>query len=182
MVEKNWVDVRDRIENEEEFHYNGIASDGGKGLYLVGEAGILYRSSDLGTTWETLAGPYEGSLFGVSANQSEVLIHGLRGNVYRSRNQGDSWLKLSSGTEDTLFGSMLYDDGNSYLVGNSGTVLSGLPGRWELSNRQDRLPLTALAEAPDGAIVVVGQGGVQRINEAVDMAFSNKLVQFEQMR
>ena len=176
---QTWADIRNSIDNEEEFHYNGIASDGLDNLYLAGEAGILYRSADAGETWSTLTGPYEGSLFGVSASGDEVIIHGLRGNVFRSRNNGESWLALSSGTEDTLFGSLLLDDGSSYLVGTSGTVLSGLTGRWQITHREDRMPLSALAEASDGAIVVVGQGGVKRMNENVDMALANKIAQSE---
>ncbi|UYM16730.1 WD40/YVTN/BNR-like repeat-containing protein [Endozoicomonas euniceicola] len=162
---KTWTDIRDSINNEDEFHYNGIASDGLNNLYLAGEAGILYHSADAGETWNTLTGPYEGSLFGVSASGDEVIIHGLRGNVFRSQNHGKSWLALASGTENSLFGSLLLDDGSSFLVGTSGTVLSGLTGRWQITHREDRMPLSALAEASDGAIVVVGQGGVKRINE-----------------
>ena len=164
---KTWIDIRDSINNEDEFHYNGIASDGLNNLYLAGEAGILYHSADVGKTWNTLTGPYEGSLFGVSASRDEVIIHGLRGNVFRSQNNGKSWLALASGTENSLFGSLLLDDGSSFLVGTSGTVLSGLTGRWQITHRDDRMPLSALAEASDGAIVVVGQGGVKRINEKI---------------
>ncbi|AMO57055.1 WD40/YVTN/BNR-like repeat-containing protein [Endozoicomonas montiporae] len=176
---KTWGDIRHTIENEEEFHYNAIAGDGYDNLYLAGEAGILYYSPDAGITWNTLSGPYEGSLFGVIASRNEVLIHGLRGNVFRSRNNGESWLALSSGTEDSLFGSLLLNDGSSYLVGTSGTVLSGLSGRWQKTHREDRMSLSALAEAADGAIVVVGQGGVQRMNENVDMALANKIAHSE---
>ena len=176
---RTWNDIRHTIENEEEFHYNGIASDGYENLYLAGEAGILYHSADAGETWNTLTGPYEGSLFGVSASRNEVLIHGLRGNIFHSQNNGASWRALISGTEDSLFGSLLLNDGSSYLVGTSGTVLAGLSGRWQISHRSDRMALSALAEASDGAIVVVGQGGAHRMNENVDMALANKIAQSE---
>lgn len=176
---KGWSDIRDQIENEEEFHFNAISSDNSGNVYLAGEAGILYRSTNAGHTWETLASPYEGSLFGVSASADEVLIHGLRGNVFRSMDRGASWMQMNSRTEETLFGSAILGNGSSYLVGNSGSVLAGNSGRWQTSYRQDRMTLTALAQAPDGAIVVVGQGGIKRINDTADIAIINKIARFE---
>ena len=34
------------------------------GLFVVGEAGSMFRSADWGQTWEKVQGPYEGTLFG----------------------------------------------------------------------------------------------------------------------
>ena len=161
---KTWNDIRDSIENEEELHYNAIASDLKDTVYIVGEAGMLFRSKDRGETWESLDSPYMGSWFGITASENEVLVHGLRGTIYRSNDQGDSWQPLDSGTRQTLFGSTHLDDGKTVFVGNSGSFLSGAPGSWNSVNRNDRMSLNALTAGADGSIVVVGQGGVHRMS------------------
>ncbi len=170
---QNWDFIDDRVANDDEFHYNAINDDGQGNLFLAGEAGILYRSTDAGKTWATLNSPYEGSWFGVSGDDGQVLVHGLRGNIYQSQDQGETWQPLSSGTEQTLFGSAKLIDGSVALVGNSGAVLtgsgygtglsSGVKAGLSVSHRPDRMTLSALAPSNDGFIVVVGQGGAYRM-------------------
>ena len=170
---QSWDFIDDRVANDDEFHYNAINDDGQGNLFLAGEAGILYRSSDAGKTWTTLSSPYEGSWFGVSGDDGQVLVHGLRGNIYQSQDQGETWQPLSSGTEQTLFGSAKLIDGSVALVGNSGAVLtgsgygtglsSGARAGLSVSHRPDRMTLSALAPSNDGFIVVVGQGGAYRM-------------------
>ncbi|MFK0571253.1 WD40/YVTN/BNR-like repeat-containing protein [Endozoicomonas sp.] len=170
---QSWDFIDDRIANDDEFHYNAINDDGQGNLFLAGEAGILYRSTDSGQTWTTLSSPYEGSWFGVSGDNGRVLVHGLRGNIYQSQDLGETWQPLSSGTEQTLFGSAKLIDGSIALVGNSGAVLTGsgyeagLPSSeragLSVSHRPDRMTLSALAPSSDGFIVVVGQGGAYRM-------------------
>lgn len=170
---QSWDFIDDRVANDDEFHYNAINDDGQGNLFLAGEAGILYRSTDAGKTWTTLNSPYEGSWFGVSGGDGQVLVHGLRGNIYQSQDQGETWQPLSSGTEQTLFGSAKLIDGRVALVGNSGAVLtgsgygaglsSGARAGLSVSHRPDRMTLSALAPSNDGFIVVVGQGGAYRM-------------------
>src|SRR5471032_3677773 len=72
---KTWADVSDRLDNEDQFHLNAIASIKDAGLFIVGEQGSMFRSSDDGQTWEKLEGPYQGSLFGViSTAQPHTLL------------------------------------------------------------------------------------------------------------
>lgn len=170
---KNWNFIDDRIANDDEFHYNAINDDGQGHLFLAGEAGILFRSTDFGETWVSLSSPYEGSWFGISSGDGRILVHGLRGNIYQSQDLGESWKPLSSGTDQTLFGSARLLDGSVVLVGNSGAVLTGSGGKAALptgvegglsvSHRPDRMTISALAPSSDGYIVVVGQGGAYRM-------------------
>jgi len=93
---KHWEDVSDRLDNEDQFHLNGIAAVKDAGLFIVGEQGSMFRSADWGQTWEKLEGPYEGSLFGVigTAQPSTLLAYGLRGNLYRSTDFGSTWQQV----------------------------------------------------------------------------------------
>ncbi|RWU17952.1 hypothetical protein DM813_25105 [Pseudomonas alkylphenolica] len=166
---KDWVDVSDRLDNEDQFHLNGIAQVKDAGLFIVGEQGSMFRSSDDGQTWQKLEGPYEGSLFGVigTAQSHTLLAYGLRGNLYRSTDFGDSWQKIElkaarGALEFGLANATLLDDGTLVLVGNGGSVLrSNDDGQtFSIYNRSDRIALAGVSGQGAGGLVLVGQGGV----------------------
>jgi photosystem II stability/assembly factor-like uncharacterized protein len=54
----------------------------GDTVYLAGEAGLLFRSDDGGTTFRRFEDVYEGSLFGVLPLGDGVITYGLRGNLF----------------------------------------------------------------------------------------------------
>lgn len=166
---KQWNDVADRLDNEDQFHLNAIAQVKDAGLFIVGEQGSMFRSSDDGQTWQKLEGPYQGSLFGVigTAQSRTLLAYGLRGNLYRSTDFGDSWqqieLKAARGTlEFGLASATLLDDGSLVLVGNGGSVLRSSDDGQSFSvfNRSDRIALAGVSGKDGGGLVLVGQGGV----------------------
>ena len=167
---KTWADVSDRLDNEDQFHLNAIASIKDAGLFIVGEQGSMFRSSDDGQTWEKLEGPYQGSLFGVisTAQTHTLLAYGLRGNLYRSTDFGSTWeqveLNAARGAlEFGLSGATLLDDGSLVVVGNGGSVVvSHDDGQtFSVFNRPDRISLSAVTAAGNGNLILVGQGGVR---------------------
>ncbi len=167
---KTWADVSDRLDNEDQFHLNAIASIKDTGLFIVGEQGSMFRSSDDGQTWEKLEGPYQGSLFGVisTAQPHTLLAYGLRGNLYRSTDFGSTWeqveLNAARGAlEFGLSGATLLDDGSLVVVGNGGSVVvSHDDGQtFSVFNRPDRISLSAVTAAGNGNLILVGQGGVR---------------------
>jgi len=165
----HWADVSDRIDNEDQLHYNGIAEVKDSGLFIVGEQGSMFRSADDGQTWEHVQSPYQGSLFGVigTANSGTLLAYGLRGNLFRSTDFGDTWttieLKGARGPlEFGLSNAALLPDGSLVLVGNGGSVMrssdDGLT--FKVSNRADRISLSGVTSDNKGELILVGQGGV----------------------
>lgn len=166
---RNWQDIGERLDNEDQYHLNGIAWVKDAGLFIVGEAGSMFRSTDDGLNWEKLEGPYQGSLFGVTgtAQASTLLVYGLRGNLFRSTDFGDSWTKIdlvaARGPLDfSLANATLLGDGSLVLVGNGGSVLrSSDDGRsFMVFNRPDRISLAGVTVNDQGNLVLVGQGGV----------------------
>ncbi len=167
---KTWNDVSERLDNEDQFHLNAIAHIKDAGLFIVGEQGSMFRSSDDGQTWEKLQGPYEGSLFGVigTAQPQTLLAFGLRGNLYRSTDFGSTWeqveLNAARGAlEFGLSGATLLDDGAIVVVGNGGSVVvshdDGLT--FSVFNRPDRISLSSVTAAGNGNLILAGQGGVR---------------------
>ncbi|RMT66556.1 hypothetical protein ALP29_02109, partial [Pseudomonas syringae pv. avii] len=167
---KTWNDVSERLDNEDQYHLNAIAQVKGAGLFIVGEQGSMFRSSDDGQTWEKLEGPYEGSLFGVisTAQPQTLLAYGLRGNLYRSTDFGSTWeqvqLNAARGAlEFGLSGATLLEDGSIVVVGNGGSVVvSHDDGQtFSVFNRPDRISLSAVTAAGNGNLILAGQGGVR---------------------
>ncbi|EPN01051.1 BNR/Asp-box repeat-containing protein, partial [Pseudomonas syringae pv. actinidiae ICMP 19070] len=147
---QHWQDVSDRLDNEDQYHLNGIAQIKDAGLFIVGEAGSMFRSSDEGQTWEKLEGPYQGSLFGVvgTAQPATLLAYGLRGNLFRSSDFGDTWqpIELNGARGPVEFGlasATLLSDGTLVLVGNGGSVMRSTDDgqTFEVFNRPDRISL-----------------------------------------
>lgn len=167
---QHWEDVSDRLDNEDQYHLNGIAHVSDAGLFVVGEAGSMFRSADDGQTWEKLEGPYQGSLFGAigTGQPRTLLIYGLRGNLYRSSDFGSTWspieLKAERGPlEFGLSNATLLADGSLVLVGNGGSVMRSTDDglTFQVYNRPDRISLSGVTADAQGNLILVGQGGVR---------------------
>jgi photosystem II stability/assembly factor-like uncharacterized protein len=149
------------------FHLNRIVGAGASRLYIAGEAGHLYRSDDGGSSWLTLASPYEGSFFGVLPLADDtVLAFGLRGHLYRSTDAGSSWQKVDTGTVALLNGATQFAGGAVAVVGFSGVVLVSRDGGRTVTLQQqaDRSGLSAAVAAGDETLAAVGENGAKRIN------------------
>jgi photosystem II stability/assembly factor-like uncharacterized protein len=166
---QRWEDIGDRLDNEDQYHLNGIAYVKDAGLFIVGEMGSMFRSADDGQTWEKLEGPYQGSLFGaVGTSQSMTLLaYGLRGNLFRSTDFGSNWEPIAlqgerGPLEFSIANASLLPDHSIVLVGNGGSVMRSTDDgeTFTVSNRSDRLSLAGVAEDDKGNLILVGQGGV----------------------
>ncbi len=159
----SWDNAAPRMSNPDRFHLNAINQVTGGAIFIAGEAGVLYRSVDGGSTWETLESPYEGSLFGVSGtgNVNEVTVYGLRGHLFKSSDNGDSWRQINSGTESSLMGAFSSNDGSVYVIGNSGTVLisSNAGEAFKSRVRDDRVSLMAGVILESNKLLLVGENG-----------------------
>ncbi|MGL6291383.1 MAG: WD40/YVTN/BNR-like repeat-containing protein, partial [Silanimonas sp.] len=157
------------LEDEEDPHLNAIGRDTGGTLYLAGERGAMFRSSDNGDTWQRLEFPYEGSMFGLLTwDAGHVLAFGLRGNVFESTDGGNSWSRLDTGTEVALMGGSALPGGGAVLVGNEGTILRRADGaspfeRTTFQNADGETPVLSGA-IPDaaGGLILIGDKGADR--------------------
>ncbi|MFL9812511.1 hypothetical protein D7241_04570 [Stutzerimonas sp. VN223-3] len=165
---RNWENIVDRLDNEDGYHLNAIAEIKGSGLFIVGELGGMFRSSDMGQTWERVESPYEGSLFGVLGGEQPglVIAYGLRGHLFRSTDFGDNWqqIELKDGNRSVrsgLSGGSLLSDGTMVIVGHGGAVLTSKDqGRsFSVVHRSDRRSLAGAISNEQGELVLVGQGG-----------------------
>ncbi len=165
---RHWRTPGSVPDNPDQLHLYAIASPDGERLLLAGESGILFRSPDRGQSWETLPPVAAGTLFGLVAEPASgrMLALGLEGNVLVSPDLGDSWSALDSGVEVVLAGGARRADGRVLVAGSVGTLLEVEPRSGAVASRATGTVTGNFAqavEAADGAIVLVGQGGVLRL-------------------
>lgn len=165
---QTWQLVSDRMDNAEAFHLNQILPAPDGNLYIAGESGFVYRSADGGQSWDTLEPGYEGSFYGIivvpdGSDRYELLAYGLRGNLFSSTDKGETWSQMDSGTTVTLMSGKLLDDGTVFLAGHGGTIQIRAPGQqsFTAAANPDRRPISGVEQTADGAVLLVGFGGVR---------------------
>jgi photosystem II stability/assembly factor-like uncharacterized protein len=158
----DWLDD----EGSADLHLNRIVIDGDGRLYLMAEAGTVFSSDDQGRTWSILDPPYDGSFFdGLALDDSSLLVFGLRGNMFRSWDGGESWRQVRLPVDTSLFGGARLSDGGVIVVGTAGVMLVSREGdRFRLVQRGDRKALMSAMPTGDGAVIVIGEPGVQRLD------------------
>jgi len=153
---------------ESDPHFNAMTQLTDGTLVIVGERGTVYRSADKGETWNKLAFPYKGSMFGVmSWNDNNILAYGLRGNIFESTDRGESWNKLQSGNNATLMGGIDMLNGGAVLVGANGVVLrrsdaaSAFTSSVVRTKSGEEPVFAGAATSSDGQLVLVGEKGAE---------------------
>lgn len=155
------------IDNAGRYHYYALAADSNGRLYLSGEAGLLYYSSDTGATWEQVDDVYDGSLFGTAVRAGELYAYGLRGHVFRSVDGGVSWEEIDNPERYSLYGGTVLADGHILMVGSGGLVLSSTDsGALRGWRHPSRSSLSSAVQTASGDILLVGMSGLLPLSEA----------------
>lgn len=150
-----------------DLHLNAITESPDGTLYIVAEAGKVYRSKDRGKTWDELPSPYIGSLFGVLALENNiVLVYGLRGHLYRSDDAGKSWQRINSHTGNTITKGVRLHNNNIILTGMGGTLLMSYDSghNFKLVMTRERNSFAAAVETGDEQIITVGDKGIRNLS------------------
>ncbi|AYC35123.1 glycosyl hydrolase [Pseudomonas cavernae] len=147
-------------------HLNGMDGGADGRRMLVGEQGLVLRSSDAGQHWQTLPSFYNGSLFGVVRLSAQRWVtYGMRGHVFVSDNFGDSWEEVKVGNKLPLYGHVLLPNNAGVLIVGAGSSLVRLDGRGRLleASRQPGLgTLTSAIVIGAQQVLVGGERGVSQ--------------------
>lgn len=161
----SWKLASRLLDNPEEFHLNAVTGDGLGNLWIAGEGGVIFKSSDYGDHWLALNSPYAGSLFGIdySKKSARLLLFGLRGNVFYSDDAGESWQRSRVPERRSLAGGHFINQDYAVLAGSVGTLLVSDDGGESFATiaMGSRVNLSAVT-CIGGLSVAVGQGGVHK--------------------
>ena len=132
-------------------------------LFVAAEQGLILKSYD-GENWAYVNTGYKGSFWtGIVLNNGTLLVGGLRGTIYRSIDDGRSWREAKSEFKASIT-DFAEAGGKVYAAGLDGVLLeSNDQGTtFKGSQREDRLPFTAISVNSAGKLVKFSKQGVVR--------------------
>lgn len=163
---KSWIPWGTHIPNPQGHHLYGIASVGDD-LYIVGEQGAAFISSDRGESFRKLESPYRGTFFGaVDTSTQDCVVYGLRGNVFRISKHGSAWTKVDMRVPVSYSAAVRLNDGSVVMANQTGDLLRSKDGAITFASMaaKNLLLTSGLVEAADGALIVVGRGATRIAN------------------
>ena len=172
IADETRIDDDDDFVDSYDLHLNSITKSGSGKLYIVAEAGRIYRSDDNGETWKELPSPYIGSFFGIlSLDNDSLLVFGLRGHLYRSDDAGMTWVEIDTHTKEMLTNGKRMKDGTIYITGLGGTLLISSDGgnNFATMNLGNRNGYTALINNVSNELITIGDNGVEKLGDAVSV-------------
>jgi photosystem II stability/assembly factor-like uncharacterized protein len=102
-------------------HFNRIENTD-DGLILVGEMGLMARSTDNGITWQRIEEIYPGSFFAFNSDNEEEVVAGLRGNVFTKQRNEQDWQHLENVKTATVNSIINYNNEQWLMLANSGVI------------------------------------------------------------
>lgn len=119
----DWVD-EERFNDQITFYNENLG-------YAIGRTnGNLYRTTDGGSSWESLFGDgFRGSLAAIDASDDEnAWAVGANGTILATSNGGEDWNMQNSDASKTLRDIQFFDGQIGWAIGDSGTVVSTTDG------------------------------------------------------
>jgi photosystem II stability/assembly factor-like uncharacterized protein len=108
---------------------HGILAADENNLWLVGNYGIIFHSSDSGKTWvEQTSGIKTLLADGVFIDRKTGWVVGIDGTIIHTADGGKTWVKQNSGTTKHLFGISFTDKDYGWVVGEFSTILHTTDG------------------------------------------------------
>lgn len=155
---QSWAYWGDRLDNPDNFHLNAMLVDHRGDLYIAGEAGLLFHSTDHGDSWTRIDTPYDGSFFSIIEYQQQLFLLGLRGHLYRS-DDGQKWQAVNTGFNATLLSAVVAAD-KLVLLGKGGLILQSSDGQHFTSLDSGGRRSLSAGVAVEDRYILVGEGGL----------------------
>ena len=152
---------------EDEFqpHLNNVLINKNN-VFVSGELGLFYHSSDLGENWTTYETGYAGSLWSsLMIKEDQLILIGMSGNIISAKSTDGANFKFkiyNNGVKNTLTSATNLSDGRIAIAGLGGVIsVVDLEDDRDISTcvRQDRLGNNAVLEAENGNLLIIGQKG-----------------------
>jgi photosystem II stability/assembly factor-like uncharacterized protein len=163
---KTWESALERLDNPKGLHLNAIAGEG-QNIVVVGEQGLMLRSTDGGKQFVRVETPYRGSWFAVHLGAArQLVLGGLRGNAYFSPDLGDTWSPIAFGMHASITSFANGSEKRLFAANQAGVLFASVDGgrSFERLPQQGAASLAALSEVGNDAFVLAGLQGVQRVD------------------
>lgn len=109
---------------------HGVIAPDDDHIWLTGNFGVIFHSSDGGTSWKKQESGIKDSILvdGVFLNAKTGWIVGINGIVLHTTDGGTTWVKQDTGTQRHLFGICFVDENCGWVVGAWSTILHTTDG------------------------------------------------------
>jgi photosystem II stability/assembly factor-like uncharacterized protein len=134
----------------------------GPATYVAAETGLVFRSTDGGVTFSQVTAPTTATLFGVlGTGDGGILVYGVAGTAFISHDDGNSWHAIQAG-DVNITGGVAMKSGAVLLANEAGALYISWDNGVTFKVFPKIIPMavSGLAETPDGAVAIVGSGGV----------------------
>jgi photosystem II stability/assembly factor-like uncharacterized protein len=160
----HWIPMLDKIDNPDELHFFSV---GGRDndIYITGERGGVWRWDEPKGRFVAIQTPYNGSLFGLVVTPRAVIAYGMRGSVFRTVDRGAHWQALPAASAAGIVSGALCANGDIILASQAGELLVSSDDGVSFGAvaTTQRLPISSVASANDGALVVAGPAGMRLV-------------------
>ncbi|MDI3292324.1 WD40/YVTN/BNR-like repeat-containing protein [Janthinobacterium tructae] len=162
---QTWESLMGSLKAANGRHLYGIQAVGDS-VVLVGEQGLVLKSTDGGATFSKLAFPGKGTLFGAITSKANdaLLVYGLKGNAFRSADVGRTWEKVEMPPVSLMAGVRL-TNGTLLLADESGQLHRSIDAGRHFEPLLVARPtvLADIEEASDGSVIGSGIRGSRPI-------------------
>ena len=161
---KSWVDwslhIYDRLS-----HNIYDAEQIGANIYLAGEAGLVFRSTDGGDSFLPTTAAGGVTLFGIMGKSEQLITtYGVAASCYYSADGCKTWNSINLPIQDNLAAGGVLQTGEMVIFAETGAVLGSSNGEsFQLVPNVRLPPVFAALEAQNGQLVVVGGTGASTI-------------------
>nr|WP_294858176.1 YCF48-related protein [uncultured Fluviicola sp.] len=127
---------------------------------VVGNSGVIRKTSDAGLTWTASTSGTSVDLYDVAfVNASTYIAVGKTGKIIKTTNSGTSWSTVNSGTSNDLTG-VFVNGLNVYVTGSNGTILisSNSGNAWTTTNTGISFKLNSIFFVSQFVGYAVGDG------------------------
>jgi len=108
---------------------HGVMATDDNNIWIVGNWGIIFHSSDGGKNWvEQKSGIKTLLCDGVFVDSKTGWVIGIDGTILHTADGGNTWVKQNSGTTKHLFGIAFTDKDYGWVVGEFSTILHTTDG------------------------------------------------------
>ena len=141
---------------------HGVIAPDDKNIWLVGNYGVIYHSSDGGETWNSQKSGVTSLLIdGVFLNAKMGWVVGISGNVLYTIDGGETWAKQKTNTDKHLFGICFLNDKKGWAVGEAGIIIHTEDGgkTWAGQGEEQDRALNNVVFVDENNGLIVGETG-----------------------
>jgi photosystem II stability/assembly factor-like uncharacterized protein len=172
---KTWTDWSLNIGDTHSHNLYDVAG-GGNDIFIAGETGLVFHSTDGGQSFPEVTAPTDATLFTVlQTKDGGVFVCGVAGNAFRSSDAGQSWQPVNLGTVSNLTGGRVLPSGAVVVVSEAGNLFISTDNAHSFTALPQVEPMSLydVTQAANGDLIAIGSLGTAVI-PAADLQKSSK--------